>query len=102
MEQPNREVTAMKQLRRMTLVGLWVGAWWIALWARPAEAAYLDPNAGGMLFQVLATVFALFSGFILLFARQIRMFLARMGREVRARLGRPDSPETQGDSSPRA
>jgi len=44
---------------------------------------YIDPNTGGMLFQVLATAFALFSGLILLFSGKIRAFIARTRRSVR-------------------
>lgn len=49
--------------------------------------AYIDPNTGGMLFQVLATAFALLSGFVLIFARQIRSGFARFKRYIRQSLG---------------
>lgn len=42
---------------------------------------YIDPNTGGMLFQVLATILAVFSGAILLFSSKIRAFFARMRRK---------------------
>lgn len=48
--------------------------------------AYIDPNTGGMLFQLLAVVFAFFSGFMLFFSRQIRTTFARIQRFFR-RLG---------------
>lgn len=54
--------------------------------ARPA-LAYIDPNVGGQLFQILATGFALFSGIVLLFSRQIRAGLARARRFLRDRVG---------------
>lgn len=41
---------------------------------------YIDPNTGGMLFQVLAVLFGVFSGFVLLFSSKIRMFFGRMNR----------------------
>ena len=44
---------------------------------------YIDPNTGGILFQVLATVFALLSGTALLFSRQIRAAFARAMRFLR-------------------
>jgi hypothetical protein len=50
---------------------------------RPAFA-YVDPNVGGMLFQVLAAGFAVASGIILLFSRQIRTALARVRRSRRS------------------
>lgn len=42
--------------------------------------AYIDPTSGGMLFQLLAVLFALFSGFILFFSRQIKTIFARIRR----------------------
>ena len=44
---------------------------------------YIDPNTGGMLFQVLAASLALFSGFILLMSGKIRSFFARLRRSAR-------------------
>ncbi len=41
---------------------------------------YIDPNTGGMLFQVLAVLFGLFSGMILIFSSKIRMFFGRLNR----------------------
>ena len=46
---------------------------------------YIDPNTGGMLFQVLATGFALATGAVLLFARQIKAGFARFRRWLRER-----------------
>lgn len=44
---------------------------------------YIDPNTGGMLFQILAAAFAVISGMILFFSGRIRMFFARMRRRFR-------------------
>jgi hypothetical protein len=44
---------------------------------------YIDPNTGGMLFQVLAAAFAVGSGLILVFSRQIRRGIARVRRSLR-------------------
>ena len=44
---------------------------------------YIDPNTGGMLFQILAALFALISGAILFFSGKIRMFFAQMRRRFR-------------------
>jgi hypothetical protein len=41
---------------------------------------YIDPNTGGLLFQALAAAFAVLSGFVLLFSRQIRAAFARARR----------------------
>lgn len=52
--------------------------------------AYIDPNTGGMLFQILAASFAAVSGLLLLFSRQIRVLVSRIKRVVRERLGGTD------------
>jgi hypothetical protein len=41
---------------------------------------YIDPNTGGMLFQVLAVLFGLFSAFVLIFSSKIRMFFGKLNR----------------------
>jgi hypothetical protein len=46
--------------------------------------SYIDPNTGGMLFQMLAVLFGLLSGALLFFSSQIRMLFARLRRRVRA------------------
>ena len=45
-----------------------------------APRAYIDPNTGGMLFQLLAVFFALFSGILFFFSRQIKEMFARFRR----------------------
>ena len=49
---------------------------------RPAWA-YLDPNTGGLLFQLLAVIFATFSAILLFFSARIRMVFARVKRFLR-------------------
>ncbi len=49
----------------------------------PAFAAYVDPNTGGMLFQLLAVLFTVFSGILLFFSARIRMAFSRAVRFVR-------------------
>ena len=58
-----------------------------------APEAYIDPNTGGMLFQVLAIVFTFLSGFMLFFSARIRMTLARFSRRVRGLLGHDGQSE---------
>ncbi len=48
-----------------------------------APRAYIDPNTGGMLFQILAVFLALFSGIIFFFSRQIKTLFARLRRKLR-------------------
>ena len=40
--------------------------------ARSVVAAYIDPNTGGMLFQILAVLFGVISGALLLFSGRIK------------------------------
>jgi uncharacterized iron-regulated membrane protein len=51
---------------------------------------YIDPNTGGILFQALAGVFAVLTGVLFLFSRNIRQWIARMRRR-----GRNDDDDTQ-------
>jgi hypothetical protein len=44
---------------------------------------YIDPNSGGMLFQILVILFGVFSGVILFFSGKIRMAAARFIRFLR-------------------
>jgi len=48
---------------------------------------YIDPSTGGMLFQVLAVIFAALSGVILFFSGRIKMAYRRMLRRLRERGG---------------
>lgn len=46
---------------------------------------YVDPNTGGLLFQILVAAFAALSAFVLVFSRRIRQVLARLKRVWRER-----------------
>ncbi|RJP51401.1 MAG: hypothetical protein C4583_08780 [Anaerolineaceae bacterium] len=48
---------------------------------------YIDPNFGGMLFQVLAVVFGVLSGTVLMFAGKIKMGIAKFRRSRRQKDG---------------
>ncbi len=50
---------------------------------RPASAAYIDPNTGGMLFQVLAVLFGVISAMLLLFSSKIKMAFYQLKRRLR-------------------
>jgi hypothetical protein len=56
---------------------------------------YIDPNSGGVLFQILAVLFGVFSGIILLFSSRIRMVFAKLRRQIRNR----NHPETDKTNS---
>jgi hypothetical protein len=55
--------------------------------------AYIDPNTGGLLFQVLAGGFAVLSAVALVFSRHIRAGVARARRALR-QLREPGDSET--------
>jgi len=44
---------------------------------------YIDPNTGGMLFQVLAAAFVAVSGTLLIFGSKIRQAIASLRRRLR-------------------
>jgi hypothetical protein len=44
---------------------------------------YIDPNTGGMLFQVLAAAFVALSGVLLVFSGKIRQGIASLRRRFR-------------------
>ena len=46
-------------------------------------AAYIDPNTGGMLFQILAVLFGIISGALLLFSGKIKGLYYRLKRRIR-------------------
>ncbi len=71
-----------EEMTKGILIGTLVIAF-ILIPTQVAHAAYIDPNTGGMLFQLLATVFALLSGFILIFSSRIKIIFARFARFVR-------------------
>ena len=41
---------------------------------------YIDPNTGGVIFQVLAAILAVFSGTLLIFSSKIRAGIAKLRR----------------------
>jgi uncharacterized membrane protein len=43
---------------------------------------YIDPNTGGMLFQILAVAFMAVSGIFLVFSGKIRAAIARLRRNM--------------------
>lgn len=58
---------------------------------------YIDPNTGGMLFQILAIVFGLISGVVLFFSGRIRMAFARLKRYIREHRGEEENLLEQQD-----
>ena len=64
-----------------------------------APGLYIDPNTGGMLFQLLAVFLALFSGILFFFSRQIRSGFARFRRMIKREQPPDDKPESSEDQS---
>lgn len=67
---------------------------------------YIDPNTGGMLFQILATLLALFSGVALLLSGKIRAAFGRFRRSLRKdqtepEAATPDDPITAAQPGPK-
>ena len=63
-------------------------SFWSIKAAYAAPLAYIDPNTGGMLFQILAVAFTLLSGFLFFFSSRIRMGFARIMRSIREKSGK--------------
>ncbi len=57
---------------------------------------YIDPNTGGMLFQILVVLFGVISAAILLFSGKIRIAFARLRRRMRDR-NKPATSEPVSD-----
>jgi hypothetical protein len=51
--------------------------------SREEALVYIDPNTGGMLFQILAVLFGAISGIVLIFSSRIKMFFAKLRRRMR-------------------
>ena len=54
---------------------------------------YIDPNSGGMLFQVLLIFFGVISGSVLIFSSKIKMGFARLMRTFREKSDDNESAE---------
>lgn len=61
----------------------------------PANAAYIDPNTGGMLFSLLAVIFGALSAMILLLSGKIKMFFSRTKRRLRDSSNIEEDEETK-------
>jgi hypothetical protein len=55
----------------------------LLLVGRRISLSYIDPNTGGMLFQMLAVLFGLLSGLLFFFSGRIKLLIARFRRSTR-------------------
>jgi len=46
---------------------------------------YIDPNTGGLIFQVLVVLFGVISGAILIFSSKIKMGISKFRRNLRSK-----------------
>ncbi len=60
------------------------GVCWLlgGLLALRLSFGYIDPNTGGLIFQLLAVIFASFTGIFLFFSRQIRVAAGKFRRRL--------------------
>ena len=59
---------------------------------------YIDPNSGGLIFQLLIVIFGVFSASVLLFSSKIKMGVAKLRRAIRQRNDEDDASEIEPDS----
>ena len=70
-------------LYKISLILQVIFDWNIFLENKSVLAAYIDPNTGGMLFQILAVLFGIISGALLLFSGKIKSLFYRVKRRTR-------------------
>ena len=54
---------------------------------------YIDPNSGGLIFQVLVVMFGVISGAVLLFSSKIKMGISKLQRTIREKLRKDETTE---------
>ena len=60
---------------------------------------YIDPGSGGMLFQILAVMFGVLSGTVLMFSGRIKMFFAKWRRTMRKEDQQDEAPKDDNNSN---
>ncbi len=61
---------------------------------------YIDPNTGGMLFQILAVLFGVISGAILIFSSRIKMGFSKLRRSMRGKTDQVEMDESPLEENP--
>jgi hypothetical protein len=51
---------------------------------------YIDPNSGGMLFQILLVMFGMISGAVLIFSSKIKMGISKIRRSIKEKRDQSD------------
>ena len=58
---------------------------------------YIDPNTGGMLFQILVIMFGMISGVVLIFSSRIKMGISKLRRSFREKRGKSEISDSESD-----
>ena len=66
----------------LNVLSLGIGAGSNPVYMKFIILAYIDPNTGGMLFQILAVLFGVISGALLLFSGKIKGYYYRLKRRI--------------------
>ena len=61
---------------------------------------YIDPNTGGMLFQILAILFGVISGTVLIFSSRIKMGFSKLRRSMRGKTHQNEMIESPTEENP--
>ena len=61
---------------------------------------YIDPNTGGMLFQILAILFGVISGTVLIFSSRIKMGFSKLRRSMRGKTDQNEMTESTTEENP--
>jgi hypothetical protein len=61
---------------------------------------YIDPNTGGMLFQILAVLFGVISGTVLIFSSRIKMGFSKLRRSMRGKIDQNEMNESSTEENP--
>lgn len=54
---------------------------------------YIDPNSGGLIFQILVVMFGVISGAVLLFSSKIKIGISKIQRTVREKFRKEENSE---------
>ena len=58
---------------------------------------YIDPNTGGMLFQILVIMFGMISGVVLIFSSRIKMGISKLRRSFREKRVKSEISDSESD-----
>jgi len=61
---------------------------------------YIDPNTGGMLFQILAILFGVISGTVLIFSSRIKMGFSKLRRSMRGKTDQTEMSDSPTEENP--